>query len=89
MREEFKQKMGETTSSTQSAEEELPESEDIVIHDESPPHIIQTHHQHLDNYVKMGAEEGVVLTLGEDRAATLIIEVYVFFFLDFLWSLPF
>ena len=43
MREEFKQKKGETISSAQTAEEEPSESEDIMICAESPPQVIQMH----------------------------------------------
>ena len=80
MREEFKQKMGETTSSIQTVEEEPSESEDTVIWGNSPPLIIQTLQQHWADYVQISIEEGEMLTLGEDRAAPLITEVHFFSF---------
>ena len=83
MREESKEKMEETISSAQTTEEKPSESEDIMICGESPPKIIQTHQQHWANYVQIGVEEGVMLTLGEDRAAPLITEVH---FLSFCIS---
>ena len=77
MREEFQHKMEETTSSTQTKEREPSDSEDTEIGGESPPWIVQTHYtQHWADYVQISVEEGVLLTLGEDRAAPLVTEVH-------------
>ena len=41
-----------------------------------PPHILRTHCQHTADYMRLMMESGMDLTLGEDRAAALITEVY-------------
>ena len=43
MREEFKWRLGETVLSMQTEEEEPSESEDIMIDDEPPSQLVQTH----------------------------------------------
>ena len=53
MRQEFKQRMEEAASSTQVEEDELPENEDMEVWSNSPPRIVQTHRQHLANYVRL------------------------------------
>ena len=88
MKEEFKQKIRETASSAQTTEEEQSESEDIAICGESPPQIIWTHQQHWADYVQIGVEEGVTLTLGGDREAPLITEVHFFSFQIFYSHSP-
>ena len=76
MREEFKQKLGETALSIQTEEEEPSESEDIMICGESPSQIVWTHQQHWADYIQISVEKEVLLTLGEDRVAPLITEVH-------------
>ena len=45
-------------------------------HDTSPPRVLQTHHQHVADYVRLMMEEGEDLTLGKDREAPMIMEVF-------------
>ena len=42
----------------------------------SPPRVLQTHHQHSADYIRFMMEEGGDLTMGEDRVAPLIMEVF-------------
>ena len=44
--------------------------------DTSPPRVLWTHHQHASDYVRLMMKEGKDLTLGEDPAAPLIMEVF-------------
>ena len=70
--------LGKAVTVTQ-AEDERSTSMSTESHDTSPPRVLHTHHQHVADYVRLMMEEGEMLTLGEDRAALLITEVYVFF----------
>ena len=45
-------------------------------HDTSPPRVLWTHHQHMTDCVRLMMEEGEDFTLGDDRAAPLITEVF-------------
>ena len=54
--------------------------EDTAIGSESFPQLIQMHQQHWADYVHLSAEEGLTLTLGEDTAAPLVMEVQFMLF---------
>ena len=76
MRQEFKQRLGEAATSTQVEEEELPESKGTETWSDPPLRVVWSHRQYLADYIRISMEEGEMLTLGEDRAAPLITEVY-------------
>ena len=42
----------------------------------SPPWVLRTHCQHMADYTRLMMESGMDLTMGEDRAAPLITEIY-------------
>ena len=47
------------------------------------------HQQHWVDYVHLSAEEGLPLTLGEDRAAPLVMEVqFMHFRFSIIWDHP-
>ena len=48
------------------AEEEPTESVSMETHSTSPPRVLQTHQQHVVDYIRILMEEGEDLTLGED-----------------------
>ena len=79
MREEFQQILKKAASSIQTKERDSSDSEedseDTVIGSESFPQLVWSHQQHSADYVHLSAEEGIPLTLGEDRAAPLVTEV--------------
>ena len=79
MREEFQQTLKETASSMQTKDGNSSDSEEnsehTVIGSESFPQLVWTHQQHWADYVHISAEEGIPLTLGEDRAAPLVTKV--------------
>ena len=81
MRQEFLKTLDKTVVSLQLEETE-PEGESTEIHSGSPPKVICSHCQHLVDYIKLFMEEGEELTLGEDREASLITEVFIFFIND-------
>ena len=41
----------------------------------SSPQVLRMHRQHATDYAKLMMESGMALTMGEDRAASLITEV--------------
>ena len=70
--------LGEAATVTQ-AEDEPSTSVSTESHETCAPRVLQTHHQHVADYVRLMMEEGEILTLGEDRPAPLITEVHCFF----------
>ena len=79
MREEFQQTLKKMASSMQTKERDSSDSEedseDTVIGSESFPRLVKMHQQHWVDYVHLSAEEGLPLTIGEDRAAPLVTRV--------------
>ena len=65
MRQEVQKTLGKMAASLQLEETE-PEGENIEICSSSPPEVIQSHHHHLADYIKLFMEEGEELTLEED-----------------------
>ena len=59
----------------QTEERDSSDSKDTAIGSESFPQLVQMHQQHWADYVHLSAEEGLSLTLGEDRTAPLVTEV--------------
>ena len=76
MRQEFKQRLGEAATSSQVQEEEPSESDGTEAQSGSTPRVVHSNSQHLADYIRIYLEEGEMLTLGEDRTAPLITEVY-------------
>ena len=88
LRQEFLCSLGEVAKSLQVAEAELPEGKDtegITM----LPKLMCTHHQHTADYIKLLMEHGQSLTLGEDWATPLIMEVCSCYFLSPVFSLIF
>ena len=73
MCQEFQKTLMEAVSSTAGAEPEPGTSTNPS--GSSSPRVIKTHRQHAAAYTKLMTESGMELTMGEDRAAPLIIEV--------------
>ena len=79
MRQEFRKSLKDTVVGSQVAEPEPLEGDNTETSSVSLPQVIKTHHQHLADYVKLFMEEGEELTMGEDQAAPLIMEVALIF----------
>ena len=84
MREEFQPTLKKVASSIQPKEGESSDNkengEDTAIGGESFPQLIWMHQQHWADYVCLSAEEGLPLTLGEERTAPLVTEVQFILF---------
>ena len=88
MREEFQQTLKKVASSSQPKEGESSDNEedgeDTATSNVPFPQLVRTHQQHWTDYVHLSAEEGLPLTLGEDRAAPLVMGVQ---FIHFRFSI--
>ena len=50
----------------------------------SPPQILRTHWQHAADYTRLMMQVDMSLTMGEDRAAPLITEVFSSMFISYI-----
>ena len=75
MQQEFWKTLIKLTLTTSGAEPEPSTSTSTEPSGSSPPWVLRTHHQHTD-YTKLMMESSMDLTMDEDRAASLITEVY-------------
>ena len=75
MYQEFWNTLTEAVLSTARAELEPSRSISTDPSRSSPPWVIKMHRQHFATYTKLMMENGMELTMGEDRAALLITEV--------------
>ena len=58
---------------------ELPEGIDTSLSSTARPWVLCTHDQHATDYVRIMMESGMDLSMGEDKSALLITEVWSLF----------
>ena len=76
MWQEFQEMLAEMVSATSGVEPEPNTSTSTDPSGSSPPWVLRTYCQHTGDYMRLMMESGMDLTLGEDRVARLITEVY-------------
>ena len=76
MQQEFQKMLVETVSATSEMELEPSTDTRTDPSGSSPPWVLRTYHQHTADYMRLMMESGMDLTLGKDRVALLITEVY-------------
>ena len=76
LRHAFQKMLHCSAAGSQSAEKEPLEGNTTEPHSTSPPRALQTHQQHMADYIHLFMEQGEELTLSEDWAAPLVTEVF-------------
>ena len=77
MRDEFQRSLHSSVAESQSVEKDPVEGDITAPHSNSPPRVLSLYQQHIAYYVHLFMEEGEELTLGEDPATPLIVEVFL------------
>ena len=76
MKQEFRAMLAKAAAVDSDAEPKPSTSTSTEPSGSSPLRVLRTHHQHSVDYIRYMMEEGGDLTLGEDRAIPLIMEVF-------------